>query len=125
MAVSPTHNGWRWDPTNTRLDFYYRGVRQGHVNTSGVTSLQGLFAVGAITTTTGNVTATAGDLRVTAGNARLGVVSAFATTEPTSWLVCKQGTQPSGAITTSGGIGANATTVQKIVAGGTINNVET
>ena len=59
------------------------------------------------------------------GNVRLGVVSAFATTEPTSWLVCKSGTQPAGAVATSGGVGANDTTVQKIIAAGTINNVET
>lgn len=73
----------------------------------------------------GNVTAIDGDVRVTAGNVRLGAVSAFATTEPTSWAVFKQGTQPVGAIATSGGIGANATTVQKIIAAGTVNNVET
>lgn len=66
-----------------------------------------------------------GDAKIVAGNLRLGAISAFATTEPTSWAVFKAGTQPSGAITTSGGIGANATTMQKIIAAGTINNIET
>lgn len=75
--------------------------------------------------TASGLTATSGDIKITAGNLRLGAISAFATTEPTSWAVFKAGTQPSGAITTSGGIGANATTMQKIIAAGTINNIET
>ena len=161
MAVSATHNGWRWDRANTRLDFYYRGTRAGDItatglNVTGILAVAGaatvtgaftasagatvtgalavsttatvtglLTASAAATVTTGNLTTTAGDNRVTAGNVRLGAVSAFATTEPTSWIVFKAGTQPAGAITTSSGLGANATTVQKIIAAGTINNVET
>lgn len=35
MAVSSTHNGWRYDDANNRLDFYYRGTRVGHINASG------------------------------------------------------------------------------------------
>lgn len=138
MAVSSTHSGWRYDRANARLDMYYQGTRVGSIDansfdpavatniTGTLTASTGVVATtGGVTATAGNVVATAGDLRVTAGNARLGAVSAFGTTEPTSWIVFKAGTQPAGAITTSGGVGADATTVQKIVAGGTINNVET
>lgn len=32
MAVSPTHNGWRWDSANSRMDIYYRGTKVGHVS---------------------------------------------------------------------------------------------
>ena len=35
MAASGRHTGWRYDPTNTRLDFYYQGTRVGHINASG------------------------------------------------------------------------------------------
>ena len=119
MAVSSVHNGWRYDPANSRLDFYYRGTRVGHVNASGFS------AVGGITATTGNTVNTAGDERITVGNLRLGVVSTFATTEPTSAVVMKVGTAPAGAITTSGGLFSSATVVQKIIAAGTVSNVET
>ena len=64
-------------------------------------------------------------VKVTAGNLRLGAISAFATTEPTSAVVMKAGTAPAGAITTSGGIFSSATVVRKIIADGTVSNVET
>ena len=130
-SPSATHKGWHFDRVNGRLQAVYNGTEVLDFDGNDLTVAQSLATVGitsasgGIAATTGNITAVAGDLRVTAGNARLGAVSAFATTEPTSWIVFKAGTQPSGAITTSGGLGANATTVQKIVAGGTINNVET
>lgn len=87
--------------------------------TTTVTGGTGLVA------TAGGVTATAGDIIGTAGNVRLGVISAFATTEPTSAVVMKAGTAPAGAITTSGGVFSSATVVQKIIAAGTVSNVET
>ena len=131
MAISAIHNGWDWDPGNSRLDFYYRGTRVGHINSSGLTSAAALVATTTVTAgtgltvTTGNTTNTAGDVRVTAGNVRLGVVSAFVTTEPTSALVMKSGTAFAGAIATSGGIQATDTVVTKIIADGTVSNVET
>jgi len=143
MAVSSTHNGWRFDRANSRLDFYYRGTRVGHIDANSFDSVLPLAVTGAITATTtiaatttvtagtgltvtaGNGTITAGDLRVTAGNARLGAVAAFASTEPTSTLVMKEGTAPAGAIVTSGGIFSSATVVRKIIADGTVSNVET
>ena len=55
----------------------------------------------------------------------LGTVSAFATTQPTNALVFRAGTAPAGAITTASGLFATATVLQKIIAAGTISNVET
>ena len=131
MAVSGLHNGWHFDKDNARLDFYYRGTRAGHINASGLTTV-GTMAItttltvaSGLTVTTGNSVNTAGDSRITAGNVRLGAVSTFATTEPTSAIVFKVGTAPVGAITTSGGLFTDGTSVMKIVAGGTANNVET
>lgn len=143
MAVSSTHNGWRWDRANSRLDFYYRGIRVGHIDANSFDSVLPLAVTGGITATTtiaatttvtagtgltvttGNGTITAGDLRVTAGNVRLGAVSAFATTEPVSAVVMKTGTAPAGAITTSGGLFTDGTTVKKIIADGTVSDVQT
>lgn len=125
MAVSSIHNGWRYDPVNSRLDFYYRGTRVGDLTATGLNTTQAIAATGGITAATGNIVATTGDGRITAGNLRLGVVSTFATTEPTSAVVMKAGTAPAGAITTSGGVFSSATVVQKIIAAGTVSNVET
>ena len=36
MAVSSTHTGWQYEPGNSRLNFYYRGTRIGHINASGL-----------------------------------------------------------------------------------------
>ena len=55
----------------------------------------------------------------------LGTVSAFATTQPTNCLVMRAGTAPVGAITTAGGLFSSTTVVQKIIAAGTVSNVET
>lgn len=72
-----------------------------------------------------NFIQTTGDVRIVAGNLRLGAISTFGTTEPTSAVVMKAGTAPAGAITTSGGLFSSATVVQKIIAAGTVSNVET
>jgi len=145
-TAGPRYRGWKFDPTNARLDFYFNGTRAGHINATAAVFTGTLTSTGALTVTAGGLTVTAGGLTVTAGgltvtaggavvtagdhaltagNYRAGAIAAFGTTEPTSWIVFKSGTQPAGAITTSGGLGANDTTVQKIIAAGTINNVET
>ena len=64
-----------------------------------------------------------GDLQVLAENLYMGAATAFATTEPTSALILKQGTQAAGAIATSSAIMANATILRKIIADGTVSNV--
>lgn len=38
MPVSSTFSGWRYDPANARLDFYYRGTRVGHISSSGLST---------------------------------------------------------------------------------------
>lgn len=135
MAASAKHNGWRLDPLNSRLDMYYQGVRMASLNASGLASAAGkgltvtdtglTVTAGGLTVTAGGAVVTAGDAAVTAGNVRLGAISAFATTEPTSAIVFKQGTAFSGAVTTSGGLMSNGTVLRKIIADGTVSNVET
>ena len=58
-----------------------------------------------------------------AQNLYLGAETAFATTEPTSAIIIKQGTAFAGAIVTSSAIQANATVLRKVIADGTISNV--
>lgn len=97
------------------------------VTAGGATITAGGLTVtaGGATITAGNLTTTAGDNRITAGNVRLGAVSAFGTTEPTSAIVFKSGTAFAGAIATSGGLQSSDTVVTKIIANGTVSNVET
>lgn len=135
--ASQTHGGWKRNTADGRLDFYYEGTRVGHIDATGLTTaalIEATTTVAAGTTvtggtgviaTTGNVLATAGDLRATVGNVRLGVVSTFGTTQPTSAVVMKAGTEFAGAITTSGGLMSSATVVRKVIADGTVSNVET
>ena len=87
-----------------------------------VTSADTNFSA-AVTLTTGDLTVTAGDAHVVAQNLYLGAETAFATTEPTSAIIIKQGTAFAGAIVTSSAIQANATVLRKIIADGTISTV--
>lgn len=125
------YSGWYMDKVNNVLEWYSNGTKVGQASGSTVTMAGAVSASTTITAgtgltvTTGNTVTSAGDSRITAGNLRLGVVSAFATTEPTSAVVMKAGTAPAGAITTSGGLFSSATVVQKIIAAGTVSNVET
>ena len=77
----------------------------------------------AVTLTTGDLTVTAGDAHVVAQNLYLGAETAFATTEPTSAIIFKQGTAFAGAIGTSSGIQSNGTLLRKVIADGTLSNV--
>lgn len=124
MAVSATHNGWRWDPANSRLDFYYRGTRVGHINASGVSSTGTLGAAGDLT-----ITGAGSDFISAAGNVQIGNPGAFATTQPQGAVVMGgsslSGIAPAGAITTAGAVFASDTVVRKIIANGTASNVET
>lgn len=148
MAVSVNHTGWRKDPGNSRLDFYYNGTRIGHIAAAGITSTAAISATTSVaatttvtggtgvTATTGNVTSTAGDVVATvghflgpAGNVKLGTATAFATTQPVAAVVMggtsKAGIAPVGAIATCGAVFASDTVVRKIIADGTASNVET
>jgi hypothetical protein len=91
-------------------------------NSLEVTSAATNFSA-AVTLTTGDMTVTAGDAHVVAQNLYLGAETAFATTEPTSAIIIKQGTAFAGAIVTSSAIQANATVLRKVIADGTISNV--
>ncbi len=122
--LSSIYTGWFRNDVDSTLDLYVAGTKIAAYS-SALNALTGAITASTTITAGTGLTVTAGDIAGTAGNVRLGVISTFGTTEPTSWLVCKSGTQPAGAITTSGGVGSDATTVQKIIAAGTINNVET
>ena len=135
----PRYSGW-WSPPAAAsggagrpvtLEFYVNGVKVGTASsallaiTGGITTTTSLGSTTTITAGTGLVV-TAGDAAITAGNLRLGAISAFATTEPTSAVVMKVGTNPVGAITTSGGIfvTTGGATISKIIAAGTVSQIE-
>lgn len=135
MPVSSTHRGWYHDKDNSRLEYYYDGTKVGHITGTtfvlaagvGVTVTDTGLTVtaGGATVTAGDLTVTAGDAHVVAENLYMGAETAFATTEPTSAVVFKSGTQAAGAITTSSALMANDTVLRKIIAAGTVSNVET
>lgn len=129
MAASATHNGWRYDPSNSRLDFYYRGTRVGHIAASAVVFTQG--ATGTTWTGTGDVTLSGAgsDFVSAAGNVQIGNPGTFGTTQPQGAVVMGgsslSGIAPAGSITTAGAVFASDTVVRKIIAAGTASNVET
>lgn len=134
---SSRYTGWFRDQVNNKLEVYYNGTKVAEASAaafavtgalSATTTLAATTTITAgtgLTVTTGNGTIAVGDARVTAGNVRLGAVETFGTTEPTSAVVMKAGTAPVGAITTSTGIFSSTTVVRKIIADGTVSNVET
>jgi hypothetical protein len=136
---SGRRRGWRWDNANSEIELEVNGTKvfgstatavsiTGTFTTSGALTVTagGLtVTAGGLTVTAGGAVVTAGDMAVTAGNYRGGPINAFATTEPTQAVVLEAGTAPSGAITTSSGIYATATALNKIIADGTANTVQT
>jgi len=124
----PSRRGWRWDGANSRLDVDVDGTTVARFNdaTNDLTlTTNGLgVTAGGVGITAGDLTVTAGDAHVVAQNLYMGAETAFATTEPTSAIIFKQGTQAAGAIVTSTALMANATVLRKIIADGTISNVE-
>ena len=122
--ASSIHNGWKWDPSNSRLDFYYRGTRVGHINSTGMTNALTLTATDSITSSkTGSAFIAA------TGNVAIGNPPAFATTQPQGAVIMggtsRSGIAPVGSIATSGAVFASDTVVMKIIAAGTATNVET
>lgn len=128
--------GFHRAPGNGALQVYVGGTLIGSSTavaldlpiaaTGALASTTTIVAGTGVVVTTGNHTNSAGDHRVTAGNVRLGAVSTFATTEPTSAYIMKEGTNAAGAITTSGGIfvTTGGATVSKIIADGTVSQIE-
>lgn len=108
------------DMVNARTQVYDDGV------------LAETYAGAAVTNagaqTTAGVQTFSAEARVAEGfNLRIGTISTFATTEPTNAIVIKVGTNPVGAITTSGGIfvTTGGATISKIIAAGTVSQIET
>ena len=108
--------------TDTGLTVTAGGVT---VTADGITITDGGLTVtaGGATVTAGDLTVTAGDAHVVAENLYIGAETAFATTEPTSAVIFKTGTAPSGAIVTSSALYATTTVLNKIIADGTISAV--
>ena len=134
-VVSAIENGWDWDNVAAQVNFYYRGTLVGDFTATRVEIVLAASVGTTLTVGTGltvdddalgaHTVITTGDERITAGNLRLGGVNTFANTQPTSAAVMKQGTAPVGAITTSGGVFSSATAVQKVIADGTVSNIQT
>jgi|TARA_R110001606_G_scaffold309155_1_gene456135 hypothetical protein len=128
MADSGRMRGWKYDHEDSHLEVWVNGTNVGvwdDANNDLVLPTNGLtVTAGGATVTAGDLTVTAGDAHVVAQNLYMGAETAFATTEPTSAIIFKQGTQAAGAIVTSTALMANATVLRKIIADGTISNVE-
>ena len=128
MADSGRSRGWKYDHENSNLEVWVNGTNVGvwdDATNDLVLPTNGLtVTAGGATVTAGDLTVTAGDAHVVAQNLYMGAETAFATTEPTSAIIFKQGTQAAGAIVTSTALMANATVLRKIIADGTISNVE-
>ena len=135
-SPSATHKGWHFDRDGGRLQAVYNGVEQldfdgndmvitPNVVASGTLTVDGAVTLTGAQTLTG-VTTHSDELRVANGkNIRVGTIAAFATTEPTNAIVFQGGTEFAGAIVTSGGLMSSATVVRKVIASGTVSNVET
>ena len=117
----PARRGFRWDQGNSRLEVQVDGTIAARFDDTGSYLT---IPSGGITVTAGGITVTAGDVQVVAANLRMGASETFGTTQPTSAVVFKQGTAPAGAITTSSAIFTNGTLMRKIIADGTVSNIQ-
>ena len=127
MADSGRMRGWKYDHENSNLEVWVNGTNVGvwdDATNDLVLPTNGLpVTAGGATVTAGDLTVTAGDAHVVAQNLYMGAETAFATTEPTSAIIFKTGTQAAGAIVTSSALFANDTVLRKIIADGTVSNV--
>jgi hypothetical protein len=133
---SGTRRGWSFDRSNGRLAAVYNDTEVFDFDANDMDVAVNLVASGTLvvdgaTTLTGaqtltGVTTHSAETRIANGfNLRIGTISAFVTTEPTNAIVMKTGTEFAGAITTSGGLMSSDTVVRKVIAAGTVSNVET
>ena len=135
-AAPASTKGWWHDQRNGRLVAAFNGTEIFDFDANDMIVTQNLTAAGTLvvtgaTTLTGaqtltGVTTHSAETRIAEGfNLRIGTISAFATTEPTNAIVMRVGTEFVGAITTAGGIMSSATVLRKIIAAGTVSNIET
>ena len=123
-AATGRHRGWWNDQINGRIVAVYNGTEIFDYDGNDVNIAQNTVAAGTLGVT--GVSTLSDELRVANGkNIRVGTISAFATTEPTNAIVFRTGTEFAGAITTAGGLMSSDTVVRKIIAAGTVSNVET
>ena len=121
MATSGNHSGFRRNIASSTLEVLNDGTLAATFN-DATNDL--VLPTNGLTITAGDLTVTAGDAHVTAQNLYMGAETAFATTEPTSAIIFKAGTAAAGAIVTSSALFASATVLRKIIADGTVSNVE-
>ena len=95
-----------------------------YVNT-GTVSEQAIFIDGSAKLLALGQTGWSANLIEGAVKLTLGTPTAFASTQPTNTLVLKVGTAPAGAIVTSVGLFTDGTTMKKIIADGTVTDVQT
>ena len=118
---SSIYRGWFNDAENSTLDLY---VGYGGASDPAEIIQVSTTAVTLTSSASSGLTVTAGDVKATAGNYRSGPINAFGTTEPTQAVILEAGTAPAGAITTSSGIFSSSTVLRKIIADGTVSNVQ-
>lgn len=124
MAVpSGSHRGWAYDNAG-RLRALFNGTEVFDFSATDLAI--------SVATTSNNYfssTLTGNAFRAPTGNVALGNPGAFATTQPQGAVIMGGtslgGVAPVGAIATSAGIFASDTVVRKIIAAGTVSNVET
>ena len=127
---SGTRRGWKFDAQNGRLAAVYNDTEIWDFDGNDMAVAQNIVAAGTLEVTgaqtlTG-VTTHSAETRIANGfNLRIGTISAFATTQPTNAIVMRTGTEFAGAITTAGGLMSSNTVVRKVIADGTVSNVET
>lgn len=124
MAVpSSKHRGWAYDSAG-RLRALYNGTEVFDFDADDLA-----FSVAVTSSSTFTSTLTGNAFVAATGNVALGNPGAFATTQPQGAVIMGGtslgGVAPAGAIATAGGIFASDTVVRKIIAAGTVSNVET
>jgi len=123
--ASSTYTGWYEDRENSRLDYYYKGTKCGHLNGTTFVLATGV----ALTVTDTGLTVSSGNIVGTLANVKIGAPAVFATTQGQGVLhmggTSLSGIAPVGATVTSGGLFASDTVCRKIIAAGTASNIET
>ena len=130
-AATQRHRGWWLDQINGRIVAVYNGTEIFDFDGNDLAVSQTLTSSAAVASTTAAVAASlAGNsFRAATGNAAIGNPGAFVTTQPQGAVImggaALSGIAPVGAIATAGAVFASNTAIMKIVAGGTVNTIQT